>query len=235
MRLQYFFKRLQISLRLGYIPSSGRNYLGTICVHHRGSQSKRKSYFVDFFRRVDSFCYILKIFKTPFYTAFLGYVTYLNGLSSYILLPDGVSVGSRIYMGSFTSQESIRVNGIQGSSLPMSYINLFGLVSNVELAVYNGGILSRAAGTSLVLTSKVADKVLLKSKSGWNFLIPSINISSVGMTSNVLHCFGRLGKAGKARALGIRPTVRGVAMNPCDHPHGGGEGRKSPLVAAKSP
>lgn len=79
------------------------------------------------------------------------------------------------------------------------------------------------------------DKVLLKAKSGWNFLISKYNIGSLGLCSNILHRFTRLEKAGKVRALGIRPTVRGVAMNPCDHPHGGGEGRKSPPVAARSP
>lgn len=173
--------------------------------------------------------------KTPFYTAFLGFVIYQNGLSNYVLLPDGVNVGSRIYMGSFISPENLKSFSIAGSSLPLSYINLFSLVSNVELSPFKGGLLSRAAGTSLILTSKLNDKVLLKSKSGWHFLVPGSNISSSGSSSNILHCFSRIGKAGKVRSLGIRPTVRGVAMNPCDHPHGGGEGRKSPLVAAKSP
>jgi large subunit ribosomal protein L2 len=166
MRLQYFFKRMWVKLRVGYVPAAGRNFLGKVCVHHRGGASKKKSYFVDFFRRINSFGYVVKIYKTPFYTAFLGYVTYLNGLSSYILLAEGVSIGSRIYMGSFNSQEHLNIAGLLGSSVPLHYINLFGLVSNVELSPYKGGLLSRAAGSSLVLTSKIEEKVLLKSKSG---------------------------------------------------------------------
>jgi ribosomal protein L2 len=104
--------------------------------------------------------------KTPFYTAFLGFVIYQNGLSNFVLLPDGVTVGSRIYMGSFINSQNIKSFNMAGSSLPLSYINLFSLVSNVELSSFKGGLLSRAAGTSLILTSKLNDKVLLKSKSG---------------------------------------------------------------------
>ncbi|MGZ7109555.1 MAG: hypothetical protein ACXVHW_11335 [Methanobacterium sp.] len=150
-------------------------------------------------------------------------------------MPEGISVGSRIYLGSFLSSEKINDFNYLGSSLPLSYVNLFSLVSNIELSEFKGGIISRAAGTSMVLTSKLDNKVLLKSKSGWNFLLSSLNMCSFGSSSNILHCFNRIEKAGKIRALGVRPTVRGVAMNPCDHPHGGGEGRKSPLVSAKSP
>lgn len=234
MRLFYFFKTIEKKLRLGYIPSAGRNYLGKICVHHRGSGSKKRLYYVDFFRRINSFGYIAKILKTPFFTALLGYIIYQNGLSSYILLPEGVPIGARIFMGSFVNFDKSLL-GNSGSSVPLKNVDLFNLVSNVELNHCKGGMLSRAAGTSLILTSKINDKVLLKSKSGWNFLISNLNISSLGSSSNILYCFSRIGKAGKKRALGIRPTVRGVAMNPCDHPHGGGEGRKSPLVSAKSP
>lgn len=96
-------------------------------------------------------------------------------------------------------------------------------------------MLARSAGSGLIITSKFDDKVLLKSKSKWNFLISNNNIASLGVSSNTLYKFLRLEKAGKVRALGIRPTVRGVAMNPCDHPHGGGEGKKSPPAAARSP
>jgi len=122
-----------------------------------------------------------------------------------------------------------------GSSVPLLYTELFSLVSNIELIPYFGGLLARAAGSSVIVTAKIDDKILLKSKSGWNFLISKFVIVTMGAGSNVLYKFIRIGKAGKNRALGIRPTVRGVAMNPCDHPHGGGEGRKSPSVAARSP
>jgi len=235
MRILYFFKTLEKKLRLGFISSSGRNFLGCICVHHRGGGHKKKSYIVDFFRRINSFGYVLKIYKTPFYTSFLGFIVYQNGLSNYILLPDGVAVGFKIYLGSFITSDRLKDFNYLGASLPLYYFNLFSLVSNVELSKFKGGILSRAAGTSLILTSKIDNKILLKSKSGWNFLVSNSYISSFGASSNILHCFNRINKAGKLRSLGIRPTVRGVAMNPCDHPHGGGEGRKSPLASAKSP
>lgn len=129
MRLQYYFKNIQKRLRVGFISSSGRNYLGTICVHHKGSGSKKRSYFVDFFRRVNCLGYILKIVQTPFYTAFLGFVTYQNGLSNFVLLPDGLAVGSQIYMGSFFNPEKDKFSNFVGSSLPLSYVNLFNLVS----------------------------------------------------------------------------------------------------------
>lgn len=129
MRLQYFFKKIERKLRIGFISSSGRNFLGSICVHHRGSGSKKKSYFVDFFRRINCFGYVLKIVQTPFYTAFLGFVTYQNGLSNFILLPDGLAIGSRIYMGGGFNSERDKPLNLIGSSLPLANVNLFSLVS----------------------------------------------------------------------------------------------------------
>lgn len=197
--------------------------------------SKKKELFIDNFRRVNSFGYIIKILKTPFYTSFLGLVVFQNGLSSYILLADNLYVGSRIFCGALLRHDKLNEIVSIGSSVPLLYTELFSLVSNIELIPYFGGLLARAAGSSVIVTAKLDDKILLKSKSGWNFLISKFVIATIGASSNVLYKFTRIGKAGKNRALGIRPTIRGVAMNPCDHPHGGGEGRKSPSVAARSP
>lgn len=112
---------------------------------------------------------------------------------------------------------------------------MFAYVNNVERYPYAGSTLVRAAGTRAVLATKSKNSVLLKLNSGWNIRISSDCICSVGSTSNHRHKFFCAKKAGYSRALGIRPTVRGVVMNPCDHPHGGGEGRKSPPAAAVSP
>ena len=102
--------------------------------------------------------------KTPFYTAFLGFIIYQNGLSGYILLSDGLTLGSRIFNGSFLNNKNLLET--KGYSLPLRNANLFSVVSNVELNIFKGGSLSRAAGTGLILTSKLGESVLLKSKSG---------------------------------------------------------------------
>jgi len=115
-------------------------------------------------------------------------------------------------------------------------MNLFTHINNVELYPFKGGIICRSAGTSLLLTNKLSNNIVsLKMKSGWNLLISSLCICTVGSVSNSLFRFYNFKKAGTIRSLGSRPVVRGVAMNPCDHPHGGGEGKKSPLSSAKSP
>lgn len=119
--------------------------------------------------------------------------------------------------------------------MPLSYISLFSLLSNIELYPFSGALYARAAGMSAILATKFMNKVCLKLKSGWNLHLSEQCLVTLGMCSNSLHKFFNYKKAGVVRGLGIRPTVRGVAMNPCDHPHGGGEGKKSPLAGAKSP
>jgi len=235
MRLKYFFKFIEKKLRIGFVSNSGRNFLGVICVHHRGGGSKKKSYFVDFFRRLNSFGYIIKILKVPFYSSFLGLIVYQNGLSCYTLLSEQITIGSRIFSGFLLKDKNHNQVLTPGSSVLLSNINLFSNVSNIEIVPYYGGILSRAAGTGFIITSKLQDKVLLKSKSGWQYLLSKKVMCTIGFSSNLLHRFTKLKKAGYNRSLGLRPIVRGVAMNPCDHPHGGGEGRKSPLASPKSP
>lgn len=126
---KYLFKRLDKKLRLGFVSSAGRNFLGSICVHHRGGGSKKKRYFVDFFRRLNSFGYITKIIKTPFYTSFLGLVAYQNGLCSYIILTDGLAIGSRIFCGTFPNKDKLSELLTIGASVPILYADLFASVS----------------------------------------------------------------------------------------------------------
>lgn len=235
MRLFYIISFLNKSLRRGYVSSSGRNFLGKICIAHRGGGSKRNKFYVDFFRRTNAFGYLLKIKKIRSYTGFLGLMIYENGLSNYILLSDEIVAGDYLYFG--TSLILNKENSCLklGSSIPISYVSLFSLINNIESTAFNGGKLARAAGTSGMLISKSAHLVTIKLKSGWNLTLSSFNICSLGIVSNATHRFSRIKKAGIMRSRGIRPTVRGVAMNPCDHPHGGGEGRKSPPASHRSP
>jgi len=123
-----------------------------------------------------------------------------------------------------------------GTALPLEYIKLFTTISNIELYPYSGSTLARSAGASVMLTAQLLYESILKLKSGWNLKVSNQCICSIGHSSNRTHKLSvKYKKAGLVRTLGKRPTVRGVAMNPCDHPHGGGEGKKSPLTSSKSP
>lgn len=123
--MEYSFKRLQKYLRYGYISSAGRNYTGIICVHHQGGGNKRCGYKVDFFRRINSFGFLAKIKKTTFYSGWLGLILYQNGIISYILLSELVSVGDRIYSGSLVPKGSISSCLKNGSSISLFNLPIF--------------------------------------------------------------------------------------------------------------
>ena len=231
--LNYFFFSLKKKICIGTRPLSGRNFTGKICVHHKSGGNKNKFIFIDFYRRVNSYGYIYKILKSSNRTAFIGSVIYENGLFSHIILTENLKLGSKIYSGTY----SFDVNDCNqiGTSLPLKEMKLFSILNNIENYPFTGGSIIRAAGSNAILTTKNNKKVIIKLKSGWNISLSELCIGTIGNVSNMKHKFEFLGKAGKARALGIRPTVRGVAMNPCDHPHGGGEGKKSPPSAQVSP
>lgn len=229
--IKYFFLSTNKKLRIGFLSQAGRNNSGKITVHHRSGGHKKKSYRIDFFRRINCFGYVLKIIKTPFFSSFIGLVFYENGISSYILLSEEQQINNFFYSGDLFSNKELGV----GFSVPLKYMALFNLVNNLELYPYKGSTLLRAAGCSGLLTAKLGNKVIIKLKSGWNLLFDNNCMASFGIGSNSEHRFFNLKKAGISRALGIRPTVRGVVMNPCDHPHGGGEGKKSGSRAARSP
>ena len=228
---KYFLFKLNKQFKIGFVRSAGRNFSGHICVHHKGGGNKRKNYLVDFFRRINSFGIVVKIIKTSIYTSFLGLILYSNGLSSFILLSDNTYINDNIFLGTYYK----KLNYTFGFSLPISYLSLFSTVNNIELYPYSGSTLARAAGMSSMIINKLNSFVVLKLRSGWHLKLSNNCLCSVGQASNPLHRFDRIAKAGIVRSLGVRPTVRGVAMNPCDHPHGGGEGKKSPPAAARSP
>jgi large subunit ribosomal protein L2 len=231
--INYLFFSTEKKLRLGLLSSSGRNFTGRICVYHKGGGNKKCNYSVDFFRRINSIGFVVKIVKTSLFTSYLGLILYQNGISSYILLSEEVNKYQKLFSGTLLPLNFSVLN--KGTAVPLFYIKLFASISNMELFPFTGSSLVRAAGASAIVTAKFRDLVSVKLRSGWNVLLSNNCISSIGSVSNSLHKFQNLKKAGKVRALGIRPTVRGVAMNPCDHPHGGGEGKKSPPVGARSP
>lgn len=230
--IKYIVYKLNKKFKIGFVKSSGRNVTGKICVHHQGGGNKRKNFLIDFFKRIDSYGIVLKIIQSSIYTSYLGLILYLNGLSSYIIISDKLKEKEYLYSGN-DLDEGMEL--LPGYSLPLSYVPLFSNVNNIELYPYSGSIISRAAGLSSLIINKSGKKVILKLKSGWNLTLSNNCLCSIGQSSNPLHRFKALKKAGRVRALGVRPTVRGVAMNPCDHPHGGGEGKKSPPVAARTP
>jgi len=228
-----FIFSIKKQLKLGFLLSSGRNFSGKICVHHKGGGLKRCNILIDHYKRINSYGFVIKIFKSFFFSSLLGLIVFENGLSSIILLSENIKLRDIIFVGSILPSDRNMGNGY---CLPIFHMNLFSQISNIELYPYKGSILSRAAGTGMIITNKLKEnKVSLKLKSGWNLLISGLCIASSGIISNSLHKFYNFKKAGVIRSLGSRPVVRGVAMNPCDHPHGGGEGKKSPPAAARSP
>jgi len=227
--INYFFFKINNKLSFGIRPLSGRNFTGKICVRHREGGCRKSYYLIDFFRRLNMLGFIYKIISNSIRTGFLGGIIYENGLFSYILLSENVKVGSLIYSGIANN------TGFIGSTFLLKNLKLFTAISSIELYPNSGFSLVRAGGSSSIMTSFNGDVVSLKVKSGWNVKLSIYNLAVLGCVSNSKHKFNILGKAGINRHLGKRPEVRGVAMNPCDHPHGGGEGKKSPPSAQRSP
>ena len=200
---------------------SGRNNLGRITVRHRGGGAKRSYRMIDFKRdkkgivgRVESLEY------DPNRTSFIAKILYKDGERRYIVCPDGLEKGHEVISDDLTDVRP-------GNAMLLKNIPLGTVIHNVEMKPGKGGQISRSAGSSCQLAGKTGDYVQVKMPSGELRRIPSNCLATIGSASNQDHSNRKLGKAGKKRWLGIRPTVRGVAMNPVDHPHGGGEGRTS--------
>jgi len=232
--LKYIFSIFNKKLSIGIRPRSGRNFSGKICVYHKSGGNKNQYICIDFYRRINNFGYIYIVLKTVNRTAFIGGIIYENGLFSYILTTENLIIGNKIYSGIFKKYSFFNINR-KGNNIILRDMSLFDILSNVEKFPYSGGSILRAAGVSSILTNKSNNNVVLKLKSGWNISISKYCIATIGNISNMLHRYKCLSKAGRSKALGKRPIVRGVAMNPCDHPHGGGEGKKSPPSGQLSP
>jgi len=165
--------------------------------------------------------------KSVLYTSFLGLVCYSNGIFSYILLSDYINQIYSIYAG-FVSFYGNGPNFLQE-------IIAGNFIHHIEVKPLNGAKIMRAAGSMAFIISKESEYSFLKMKSGWLLKVSNYCIAIIGKMSNETHFITRLKNAGKNRKLGFRPTVRGVAKNPCDHPHGGGEGTGSPPKAHRTP
>ena len=202
--------------------SGGRNSQGKITVRHIGGGNRRKYRIIDFKRNKDGIPATVKTIEyDPNRTANIALLHYADGEKRYILAPVGLNVGDVVLSG---ADADIKV----GNSLPLTNIPVGTFVHNVELQPGKGAQLVRAAGMSAQLMAKEGNYATLRLPSGEMRYVLVGCKATIGQVGNVEHEIVSLGKAGKTRYLGIRPTVRGSVMNPCDHPHGGGEG-KSPV------
>ncbi|KKS41072.1 50S ribosomal protein L2 [Candidatus Kuenenbacteria bacterium RIFCSPLOWO2_12_FULL_42_13] len=200
--------------------SGGRNQSGQITVRHRGGGAKRRIRIVDFKRHLfGQTAKVLSIEYDPNRSARLALIVYPNGVKSYILAADGMKIDDEI----ISSKEKIDVK--IGNCMPLKFIPLGVMVHNVELEPDKGAVIARSAGNGIFVQAIEGPYAQLKMPSGEIRLVKKECLATIGQVSNPDHGLVRYGKAGRMRHKGVRPTVRGKAMNPCDHPHGGGEGR----------
>ena len=208
-------KSLTVSLK----KNAGRNNQGKITVRHHGGGSRRKYRIIDFKRRKDNIpAKVVTIEYDPNRTANIALICYADGEKAYILAPNGLQVGQTVMNG---EQAEVRT----GNCLPLQNIPVGTEVHNVELYPGKGGQLVRSAGNSAQLMAKEGKYATLRLPSGEMRMVPIICRATVGQVGNIDHELVNIGKAGRKRHMGVRPTVRGSVMNPNDHPHGGGEGR----------
>lgn len=201
---------------------SGRNSYGRITVRHRGGGNRRKYRLIDFKRQKHGMnATVLTIEYDPNRSAFIALVQYEDGEKRYILAPNGLKVGDVVVSGPDADIKP-------GNALPLINIPTGTFIHNVELYPGKGGQLARSAGNMAQLMAKEQGMALLRLPSGELRNVPANCMATVGQVSNTDHENVKIGKAGRTRHMGIRPTVRGSVMNPCDHPHGGGEG-KAPI------
>ena len=202
--------------------NSGRNSYGRITVRHRGGGNKRKYRVIDFRRdKLDMPAVVQRLEYDPNRSAFIALVKYEDGELRYVLAPVGLKAGDTILASAAADIKP-------GNCLPLANIPVGTVIHNIELNPGRGAQLVRSAGTSAQLMAKDGDLAQVRLPSGEVRLVRMNCTAVIGQVGNIDHENVHLGKAGRKRHMGIRPTVRGSVMNPCDHPHGGGEG-KSPV------
>lgn len=210
------------SLLLPMTKHAGRNSYGRITVRHRGGGNRRKYRIIDFKRRkFDVAAKVLTIEYDPNRSSRIALVQYADGEKRYIVAPQGLVVGQEIMAGESSDIKT-------GNALPLSHIPVGTFIHNVELYPGKGAQLARAAGNMAQLMAKESNMALLRLPSGELRNVPVNCMAAIGQVGNIDHENVKIGKAGRKRNMGWRPQVRGSVMNPCDHPHGGGEG-KSPV------
>ena len=217
------------SLTVSKNSKAGRNAQGKITVRHRGGGAKRKYRIIDFKRYKDGIPATVKSIEyDPNRTANIALICYADGQKAYIIAPNGLQVGAVLMNG---PEAEIKL----GNCLPLAQIPVGTMVHNVELHPGKGGQLVRSAGNAAQLMAKEGKYATLRLPSGEMRLVPIQARATVGQVGNIDHELINIGKAGRKRHMGIRPTVRGSVMNPNDHPHGGGEcrapiGRSGPMT-----
>ena len=210
------------SLLVSKNKTAGRNNQGKITVRHRGGGSRRKYRIIDFKRNAKDGipATVIGIEYDPNRTANIALICYADGQKSYILAPYGLKVGDTLMNGE-TAEVKV------GNCLPLANIPVGSSIHNIELYPGKGGQLVRSAGNSAQLMAKEGKYATLRLPSGEMRMVPIGCRATIGQVGNIDHELINIGKAGRKRHMGIRPTVRGSVMNPNDHPHGGGEGRTS--------
>ena len=212
-------KKPEKSLVVTLKKNAGRNNQGKITVRHRGGGAKRKYRLVDFKRNKEGVpATVIGIEYDPNRSANIALIRYADGEKSYIIAPQGLTDGMKVMNG---PEAEVRV----GNCLPLSAIPVGTQVHNIELRPGKGGQLVRSAGNSAQLMAKEGKYATLRLPSGEMRMIPAVCRATVGIVGNGDHNLIKIGKAGRKRHMGFRPTVRGSVMNPNDHPHGGGEGK----------
>ena len=202
--------------------TAGRNSYGRITVRHIGGGNRQKYRIIDFKRNKDGIpAKVTTIEYDPNRTAYIALLNYADGEKRYILAPNGLAVGDELMSG---ATAEIKV----GNALPLENIPVGSIVHNIEFNAGRGGKIGRSAGNSAQLMAKEGKYATLRMPSGEMRKVLLTCRATIGEVGNLDHELVKLGKAGRTRHMGIRPTVRGVVMNPVDHPHGGGEG-KSPV------
>ena len=208
-------KSLTVTLR----KNAGRNNQGKITVRHQGGGYRTKYRIIDFKRYKDDIPATVKTIEyDPNRTANIALICYADGEKAYILAPEGLKVGDKIMNGE-------NAEALNGNCLPLSKIPVGAQIHNIELYPKRGGQLVRSAGVAAQLVGKEDKYAILRLPSGEMRRIPVICRATIGVIGNGEHNLVNIGKAGRKRHMGIRPTVRGAVMNPNDHPHGGGEGK----------
>ena len=208
-------KKLTVILK----KHAGRNSYGKITVRHQGGGNKLKYRIIDFKRNItDSAAKVIGVEYDPNRTAYIALVEYEDGTRKYILAPVGLTDGDVVYSGADADIKP-------GNTLPIANIPVGTFIHNVELYPGKGGQLVRSAGSAAQLMAKENGMAQVRLPSGEVRLVRLDCKATIGQIGNIEHEIIKIGKAGKKRHMGIRPTVRGSVMNPCDHPHGGGEGR----------
>jgi large subunit ribosomal protein L2 len=201
---------------------SGRNSYGRITVRHKGGGNRRKYRIIDFKRnKLGMDAEVMTLEYDPNRTAFIALVKYEDGEKRYIIAPEGLKVGDKVRAGADADIKP-------GNALPMVNIPVGTVIHNVELHPGKGAQLVRSAGNMAQLMAKENGYAMVRLPSGELRNVPDNCMATIGVVSNADHSNVNIGKAGRTRHMGIRPTVRGSVMNPNDHPHGGGEG-KSPV------